>query len=82
MLMANCSMRHERRTIDMNPCRLVRKAESGSGSDTLPTERGECTPVEIKSSVFEAGTLCVATYAANPRNEGNLVGEANDFSHW
>ena len=45
----------ERRGIDMNFYLLPYKAETGLGSDILLLEQQECTPVEIKHSVVEAG---------------------------
>jgi hypothetical protein len=45
----------ERHGIDMNFYLLSCKAETGLGSDRLPQELRECTPVEIRSSVVEAG---------------------------
>lgn len=56
VLTPNWQLRHGRRSTDMNPCRLLRKAESGSGSDTLPRQPRECMPVEIERSVAEAGS--------------------------
>jgi hypothetical protein len=41
--------------IDMNFYLLPCKAETGLGSDILPQELRECTPVEIRSLVVEAG---------------------------
>jgi hypothetical protein len=45
----------ECRGIDMNPYLLPHKVETGLGSDKLPQGLLECTPVEIRSSVVEAG---------------------------
>jgi hypothetical protein len=45
----------ERRGIDMNFYLLPCKAETGLSSDRLPQGLRECTPVEIRSSVVEAG---------------------------
>ncbi len=42
----------------MNLYLLPHEVETGLGPDTLPVERGECTPAEIRSSVAEAGTPC------------------------
>ena len=42
--------------IDMNLYLLPCKAEAGLGSDIVPWEPRECTPVEIISSVAEAGS--------------------------
>jgi len=47
----------ERLGIDMNLHHLPCKAGNGLGSDILPSERWECTPVEIRSWVAEAGSL-------------------------
>lgn len=47
----------ERRSTDVNLYHLLRKAENGLGSDILPQELREFTPVEIRSSVAEAGKI-------------------------
>lgn len=41
--------------IDMNLYLLPCKAKTGLGSDIVPMEHRECTPVEIGDLVFEAG---------------------------
>ena len=43
------------RITDMNMYHLLRKAENGLCSDIVLREPQECTPVEIRSSVVEAG---------------------------
>ena len=48
----------ERLGIDMRLYHLPCTAEDGLGSDRLPSEPWEFTPVEIRSSVAEAGSLC------------------------
>jgi len=40
---------------NMNPYQMFCKAETGLDSDILPREPRECTPAEIKNSVYEAG---------------------------
>ena len=41
---------------NMNHYQSLRKAETGLDSDIVPWESRECTLVEIKSSVIEAGS--------------------------
>ncbi|MBI5146932.1 MAG: hypothetical protein HZA84_06900 [Thaumarchaeota archaeon] len=53
----------ERHDIDMNFYLLSCKAETGLSSDRFPQELRECTPVEIKNSVVEAGN-CYRIYPA------------------
>ena len=64
----------ERLGIDMSLYRMPCKADSGLGSDILPVERRECTPVEIKSSVAEAGKVLL--------NHVTVEGEAMSFRAW
>ncbi len=52
----NWNMKHERRSTELNLYHLLRKADNGLGSDTAPRQPRECTPVEITSWVFEAGS--------------------------
>ena len=55
-LIPNWNMKHERRSTELNLYHLLYKADIGLGSDTLPRQPRECTPVETTSWVFEAGS--------------------------
>ncbi|HEX9845488.1 MAG TPA: hypothetical protein VGA92_03375 [Candidatus Nitrosotenuis sp.] len=54
----------------MNSYLLPCKAETGLSSDRLPQELRECTPVEIRSSVVEAGRCSCGDMIALPHNWG------------
>ncbi len=55
MPMSELGRVEERHGIDMNFYLLPCKAETGLSSDILPQELRECTPVEIRNLVVEAG---------------------------
>ena len=46
VLIPNWNMKHERRSTDMNLYHLLRKAGMDLGSDTVPRDSREYTPVE------------------------------------
>jgi hypothetical protein len=50
------NMKHERRSTELNLYHLLRKADNGLGSDTVPRDSREFTPAEITSWVVEAGS--------------------------
>ncbi|AFU57032.1 hypothetical protein Ngar_c00820 [Candidatus Nitrososphaera gargensis Ga9.2] len=64
----------ERLGISMGAYLLPCKAETGVRPDTLPVERREFTPGEIRSSVTEPGKVLL--------NHVTVEGEANGFSRW
>lgn len=82
-LIAYCNMRCVGRSTEMNLYHLLRKAEDGLGSDTVPMQHGECTPVEIPSWVAEAGSSDVHPLAIHVTVEQahTVYGWVVDCSH-